>query len=134
MLFTVDCENDKFVGWAELADDYGSSRAVHCLASDQVLSLARPKVALLLDDLAGEQHAFHVKDGQAVLVHFLFRMKSRHIQASADSLSDAKEGAARHPEILRHLAREAGLERLEFHVKQGVLSLSRGFRSFRRSR
>lgn len=59
-------------------------------------------VALLLDDLASEQHALHVKDGQAIIVHFLFRMKRRHIQAATDSLSDAKEGAARHPEILRH--------------------------------
>src|SRR5436853_1421006 len=91
MSFDIDSENYQFVGRSKSADDDGCLRASHGFAPDQIFSVSGLAVALLLDQLSGEDNAFHVVDRQTLVVHLLFRMQRHDIEALPNSFPHPDE-------------------------------------------
>jgi hypothetical protein len=57
---------------------------------------------IAVDDLARQNHALDIEDGQSVCVHLFFRMQCHDVLPPAYALTDSVQSPARHTGILRH--------------------------------
>jgi hypothetical protein len=93
--FVEDRDKHQFAGRADFGD--------HCraitgerLPDDEILPFGRSSILLTFFDPSCKDYAFHLIDGQAIRVHFVFSMHRHHIFAGANQPSHSVQNAVKH--------------------------------------
>ena len=97
-LDNVDGDDEEPTRVADFGDDF-SGGAIEGSTLDDVLRFAGDAIALALDDLAGEDDAFEIKDREVVIFEFIRCVSGNDVAERSDQLAKVGDGHLGHAEV-----------------------------------